>query len=313
MTLDPAAQRFLAILGAGGGSPGSVLSVAERRKNFAALLAMAGGATSDTVTTRDQSIASGQHEIPVRIYEPAGSSDKSGPALLFMHGGGFIAGSIATHDRICRSLAEHSAIRIVSVDYRLAPEHRFPAAIEDGVTVLQAVAATPARFGFDGLHLAIGGDSVGANLALHVCRRAHGVIGIKLQFLICPVLDFASDTPSRLEFASGYYLDADMIADDVANYCPAGMARDDPRLSPLRGCDLSSFPPAIIHAADCDPFRDDAAAYAETLRAARVSAAITIHPGMIHLFYAFSKLIPRGGTLLAEMGRELGKKMRELA
>ena len=312
MTLDPAVQRFLAILGAGQKARDGLPPVAERRKNFTALLAMAGTKANDTVVACDKLFQSDGHEIPVRLYEPVRAGAAAGPLLVFMHGGGFIAGSIATHDGICRALAEHSGVRILSVDYRLSPEHRFPAAIEDGVAVLQAVAATPSQFGFDGERLAIGGDSVGANLALQVCRRAAGIAEISLQFLICPVLDFASDTPSRKAYANGYYLDADMVADDVANYCPGGMAIDDPRLSPIRDADLASLPPAVIHVAGCDPFRDDAVAYADALKAAGVTTALTEHTGMIHLFYAFGKLIPRGNTALAEMGRELGEALREV-
>lgn len=310
MTLDPSVQRFLAILGAGKTSHGAVPPVAERRRNFAALLAMAGGAPPKTIVVKDDTVASRGHEIAVRLYAPAGASGSTGPLLLFMHGGGFIAGSITTHDGVCRALAEHSGIRVLSVDYRLSPEHRFPAAIEDGLAVLRAVAATPERFGFDGRRLAIGGDSVGANLALQVYRRAKGIADVTLQFLICPVLDFASDAPSRNAFANGYYLDDAMVADDVANYCPDGMAIDDPRLSPIRDADFASLPPAIIHVAACDPFRDDAIAYVQSLRDAGVDARLTEHAGMIHLFYAFAKLIPRGGVALAQMGRELGERLR---
>jgi acetyl esterase/lipase len=126
------------------------------------------------------------------------------------------------------------------------------------------------------------------------------------------VLDLAGDYPSRREFADGYYLDAAMVADDLAQYCPPGIDRADPRLSPLRQTEMSGLPPAIIHAAEFDPFRDEAMAYANALRASGGAAALTLHDGMIHIFYAFARLIPYGATALAAMGRELGERLPAL-
>jgi acetyl esterase/lipase len=306
MPLDPSAQRFLDLLAAGRTASPDTPDIAAQRANFRSLLQLAGASGPATVTTRDDVIDGPGGPLRLRLYTPAEPSGP-GPGLLFFHGGGFVAGSLDTHDAICRILADVSGCRVVSVDYRLAPEHRFPAAIEDGLAALTALTADPEKWSIDRSRLAVGGDSVGGGLAAVICQewRKRGKAPVAAQLLICPVLDAVGDSPSRQLFAKGHYLEADMIASDFANYCPASVDRNDPRLSPLRQSDFSGLPPAIIHAVEFDPFRDEAIQYGERLRQAGIAATVTCHPGMLHQFYAFSRLIPKGGTALTAIGQEL--------
>ena len=308
MPLDPTAQRFLDLLAAGRSSASRELDVATRRDGFRGLLHLAGGPSPAAVASTDDVIAGPGGPLRLRHYVPPSASNQPGPTLLFMHGGGFYAGSIETHDGICRALADASGCRVVAVDYRLAPEHPFPAAIEDGLAAVMALYTNAARWNIDPSRIAVGGDSVGGNLAAVICQewRRLDQPPLAAQLLICPALDAVGDMPSRQLFAKGYYLESDMIADDFACYCPAEADRSEPRLSPLHQRDLSALPPAIIHAAEFDPFRDEALRYGELLRAAGVPATVTCHAGMIHLFHAFSRFIPLGATALAAMGRELG-------
>jgi acetyl esterase/lipase len=308
MPLDPSAQRFLDVLAAGRAAGVSTRDLATQRANFRNLLQLAGTPGPATVASRDDVINGPGGPLRLRLYAPAAASG-TGPGLLFFHGGGFVAGSLETHDAICRVLTDASGCRVVAVDYRLAPECPFPAAIEDGLAALTALITDPEKWGIDRSRLAIGGDSIGGGLAAVICQqwRKRGEAPLAAQLLICPVLDAVGDSSSRQLFAKGYYLEADMIASDFANYCSTDVDRSDPRLSPLRQSDFSGLPPAIIHAAEFDPFRDEAVQYGERLRHAGIAATVTCHQGMLHQFYAFSRLIPKGGVALAAIGRELGE------
>jgi acetyl esterase/lipase len=314
MPLDPSAQKLIDLLSAGRSAASGNLDFAARRQNFRNLLSLGGTPAGSAVESRDDTIRGPGGSLRLRLYTPPSAVGAAGPALLFFHGGGFFAGDLQTHDGICRILAENSGCRIVALDYRLAPEHPFPAALEDGLAALSALQADPGHWDIDLSRLAIGGDSVGGNLAAVVCQdvRRLGQQRCAAQFLICPVLDAVGDLPSRHLFAKGYFLESTMIAADLASYCTPEHDRRDSRLSPLRQSDFSNLPPAIIHAAEFDPCRDEAIRYGELLRTAGVAAHVTCHEGMIHLFYAFSRLIPRGGIALAAMGKQLGEVLSRL-
>lgn len=309
MAVDPSVQKFLDLLSAGRSVSSADQDVMARRESFRSLLKLAGGPAPSTVTSRDDLIAGPGGPLRLRLYTPQSASVGVGPGLLFLHGGGFYAGDLDTHDGICRVLGDASRCRIIAVDYRLAPEHPFPSAIDDGLAVLMALRANPGKWAIDASRLAIGGDSVGGNVAAVICQqwRGLGEAPLAAQLLICPVLDAAGDLPSRRLFAKGYYLESNMIADDFARYCSSGIDQTDPRLSPLRRGDFFGLPPAIIHTAEYDPFRDEAICYGELLRQAGVPITVTTHLGMIHLFYAFSRFVPNARSALEAMGRELGE------
>jgi acetyl esterase len=212
-----------------------------------------------------------------------------------------------THDGLCRMLANASGCRVVSVGYRLAPEHPFPAAIEDSHGALQWALRHGRELGIDPARLAVGGDSAGATLAAVACRRARDEGGKRpaLQLLFCPVTDVVAASASRLAFAQGYFFDTALLDWSLRHYCPD---RDpaDPWLSPLRARDFHDLPPAHIHTAEFDPFRDEGEAYAAALRQAGVPVHQLRHPGMIHHFYCMAGAIAAARDAVRTAGEALG-------
>lgn len=302
-TLDPACQKFLRILSMGAGEGAHAGDLAAKRENFRKLMQLAGGIAPPNIGTRDGTLPTAWGALPYRCYRRDDGAANGLATCLFFHGGGFVAGSIETHDVICRTLAHASSWQVLSVGYRLAPECPFPAPIDDGMAILGAVLATPQRFGADGRHVAVAGDSVGAGLAAAVAQQWRGARPIALQVLICPALEAEPRYPSRHDFARGFYIEDHMIADDFAAYC--GTRASVPAIFACQ--DMRVLPPAIIHVAGCDPFRDEGLAFGAALRQAGVSVEVTTHPGMLHLFHAFAKVIPAGDAAL----RQIGAQMRE--
>lgn len=245
--------------------------------------------------------------LAYRSYTPVGQDGATLPGLVFFHGGGFVIGDLDTHEGLCRMLANAGGCRVISVDCRLAPEHPFPAPIEDGFAATQWVFDNAASLKID--KLAVGGDSTGANIAAVVCQLAKQAAGpeIALQLLICPLVESEpkSPRPSRREFAEGYFLDAVALRGGADLYCPDPALRSDPRVSPILAVDLSGLPPALVHTAECDPLRDEGQAYAERLRESGVDVTSTCHAGMIHHFYCLGRAIPYARTALAKIGGEI--------
>jgi acetyl esterase/lipase len=246
--------------------------------------------------------------LALRLYTPAGTvSGRILPGLTYFHGGGLVAGSLDTHDPICRSLANASGCRVVSVDYRLGPENRFPAAVEDGYAAAAWVASHASDFELDPERLGVCGDSAGATLAAVVCQIAarSRQVSFALQLLLCPIMDFAAESDSRRTLAQGYLVDRETLEHDLRHYLSPDADPADPRISPLRAADLASMPPTIIHTAEFDPLRDEGRAYADRLEALGVRTIYRCHPGMIHLFYGMRGLIPYAGTAFAQMGADV--------
>jgi acetyl esterase/lipase len=307
MPLDPRARRFLDTLAASGASSALTLSVEERRRSLAQLLGFSGPA-KPVGGIENRTLPGPDSELRVRIYTPAGvAANEVVPGLIYFHGGGLVAGSLDTHDGICRGLTAASQCRVLSVDYRLAPEYPFPAAIADGCAATAWVAAHAAELGLDPQHLIICGDSAGATLAAVVCHAATAAGEPRLagQFLLCPIMDYAAASDSRRSLAEGYLVDRATLEHDLRHYLPPGVDRADPRVSPLRAAQLRGLPPTCVHTAEFDPLRDEGAAYVERLRSAGVASTYRCHPGMIHLFYGLGALIPYADTALELMGADL--------
>ncbi|MGU3536585.1 alpha/beta hydrolase [Methylobacterium sp. A54F] len=303
MPLDPHAQRFLAML-ALGGPPAP--TVAGRRAALRDLARLAGGPLAAGVSAEDLVLPGPGGPLPARLYAPEGAAGP-GPGLVYFHGGGFVAGGLDTHDGLCRGLVASAGCRLLAVDYRLAPEHPFPAAFEDGAAAVAWAAAQAGRLGIDPGRLGVGGDSAGAAIAAHAARvSAHGKgPTLAFQVLLCPVLDAEGAGPSRAAFASGYLLDAETIRRDADSLGIGPAEREDPRLSPLRAADLAGLPPALIHTAEYDIVRDDGTAYAARLAEAGVPVRHTCHAGMIHDFYGLVGLIPAARAARARIGADL--------
>jgi acetyl esterase len=314
MPLDPLAKRFLAMTAAASPADRSRTSaqdrpqdrIQERRQALAKLMQFA-RADMTAAAGIDGLLPGPASDIPYRLYAPTNATDDLLPGFVFFHGGGMVAGSIETHDRVCAALAQTTGCRLISVDYRLAPEHKFPAAIEDAIAATQWVYEKAAALGIDAAKLVVGGDSAGATLSAVVCQHARQNSGpaIALQCLLCPVLDFDEPSPSRQAFAENHLLDKTIIDADLADYLPGDADPADVRISPLRAHDLAGLPAAIIHTAEFDPMRDEGNAYARKLMAAGVTVEHVCHDGMLHNFHAMGAILPQGKLVLLQIGEQV--------
>jgi acetyl esterase len=306
MPLDPHAKRFLDRLAALNPPSALSLTVAQRRTALQDLLAFSGiaapvGAVTDIVLPGPVTA------LRVRVYTPAQAPEGPLPALVYFHGGGLVAGSLDSHDGICRSLCRASACRILAVDYRLAPEHRFPAAITDCIAATLFIARHATELGVDAARLGVCGDSAGATLAAVVAQHLarQGDIAVALQVLLCPITDLAAQSASRHQFATGYLLDEATLEHDLQHYLDQDACAADPRVSPLRAASLAGLAPACLHTAEFDPLRDEGRRYADGLLQAGVPTRYTCHPGMIHLFYGMEKLIPSAASAWQLIGSDI--------
>ena len=249
---------------------------------------------------RNLTIPGPAHGIALRSYTPVDAKEAMLPGLVFFHGGGFVIGDLDTHDDLCRHLANGSGCRVVSVDYRLAPEHPFPAAVEDCFAATKWVAEHAGELGISG-PIAVGGDSAGGNLAAVVAQlaRTQGP-AIAFQLLIYPVTQLGGpEMPSMEENAKGYFLERESMQWFTRMYCPDVSQHSDPRMSPLRAKDLAGLPPAYVVTAGFDPLRDEGKAYADKLDAAGVPVTYVNYPGMIHGFFSLRGLIPKAREAVA--------------
>jgi acetyl esterase len=309
MPLDPLASRFLAMMATTSPRDRSRPSPEARRQALARLMQFA-DADVAAVAGTDGSLPGPVGSIAYRLYSPAGAAGEPLPGFVFFHGGGMVAGSIETHDCIAAALAQTTGCRVVSVDYRLAPEHKFPAAVEDAVAATRWVSAEAASLGIDATRLVVGGDSAGGTLAAVVCQQSLRRAGptISVQCLICPVLDFEDESPSRQAFGD-HLPDRITLQADLADYLPEDADLADPRISPLRATKFSGLPAAIIHTAEFDPMRDEGNAYAGKLIAAGVAVDHVCHDGMIHNFHAIGAILPQGRSVLRQIGEQIRRAL----
>ena len=258
--------------------------------------------------TEDTSFEGPAGPVPVRIYTPVAAPPGPLPALVFFHGGGFVIGDLDTHDAPCRTLANAAQCRVIAVDYRLGPEHPFPAAVEDCLAAVRWVAGHAGDLGVDSSRIAVGGDSAGGNLSAVVSILARDAGGPKIAFqlLFYPATDSTLVTQSKIDFASGYLLEADLVAWFWAAYS-GGVELDlaDPRLSPARAASLAGLPPALVLTAGHDPLRDEGRAFAEALDAAGVRATHIDYPGTIHGCINMAGVLDAGRAMLADAGAAL--------
>ena len=297
MPLDPQARHLLAMIDAAGSPPMTQQTPDEARAGYAGLAAVAGPA-EDPVPTEDRTIPGPAGAIPVRTYRP--TADGPLPVVVFFHGGGWVIGDLETHDAICHRLAAGVPALVVSVDYRLAPEHPFPAAVEDVDAATRWVADHAAELGGDPARLAVAGDSAGGNLAAVAARHARDDgPAIAFQLLVYPGTDMTRSLPSHQENGTGYLLDSDAITYFLGCYLGDTDPRD-PDASPLFAPDLSGLPPALVVTAEFDPLRDEGEAYADRLREAGVDVTTSRYDGMIHGFYGLDNLFDSSRLATAE-------------
>jgi acetyl esterase len=253
----------------------------------------------------DRTIPGPRGEIPVRVYRPR-SERVPRPVLVYFHGGGFVVGSIASHDGVCRMLAREADAIVVSVAYRLAPEHKFPAGIEDGLAATRWVIAHAATFGGNPGAVAVGGDSAGGNLAAVVSHATRGdAVRPMFQLLVYPAVDLTCSMPSHRLFREGYMLTEKSIAWYVDNYVNDEREKLDPRASPLFASDLGGLPPALVLTAGFDPLRDEGRAYAEKMTAAGTSVEHRLVQGSVHGFFSFGGVFAHARSAVEESARAL--------
>lgn len=272
-----------------------------------------GGADVPIGLIEDGTIPGPAGPLAVRVYSPEPKDPPTQrpapllPGLIYFHGGGLVAGSIDTHASIARALCHWGECRIIAVDYRLAPEHPFPAGLDDTTAAIAYVGSHAADFGIDAARLGVCGDSAGGTLVAAAChaRARSGGARPSLQLLICPILDYSRRSGSRADFSSGYLIDQDTLDHDLEHYAPQGADPTDPRISPLLAEDLSGVPRTIVHTAEFDPLRDEGQDYFRRLSPTGSALAYTCHPGMIHLFYGLGAVIPYARTAFEKMGAEI--------
>ena len=304
MPLDPRVTRFLNVLAAANPPDARTATVEQRRAGLASLMGFAGPPIA-MERIEDRTLPGPGGALRIRLYSP--SSDDQLPGLIYFHGGGFVAGSLETHDSIARALAQSGAVRVASVDYRLAPEHRFAAGLEDALGAVRYISEHAPEFGIESSRLGLCGDSAGATLAAVTCQtlaRA-GSPTLRLQLLLCAILDYSRSTASKQEFSSGYLIDQATLDHDLKYYLPAGVEPSDPRVSPLLAESVAGLPTTVIHTAEFDPLRDEGRNYFERLVQAGIEVSYTCHPGMIHLFYGLGAVIPHARTAFEQIGGEI--------
>ncbi len=308
MPLDPQCQLVIDQLAALSFDWTS-LEPARVRAAFAAMPLVPGEAVA---RVEDRTLPGPAGPLPVRVYASAGAGPAPLPALVYFHGGGFVLCNLDSHDGTCRSLANAAGCAVVSVDYRLAPEHRFPAAPEDCYAATRFVAENAAAFGVDPRRLAIGGDSAGGNLTAVVAlmARDRGGPELRFQLLIYPVTDCAFDTPSYRENGEGYFLTAQQMRWFWEHYLARAAQAADPYASPLRAEKLEGLPPGLVITAEYDPLRDEGEAYAARLREAGVAVTLSRYDGMIHGFFGMGAAIERARAAVAEAGAALRTALR---
>lgn len=289
MSVDPVVAAILAQNAEAGAPPMSSLSPADAR---AAYLAMQAPALELTLAkVEDRTIDGPEGPIGIRIYTPEGPGPF--PLHVHYHGGGWVIGDLDTHDRDCRTLAREAGCIVVAVDYRLAPEHPFPAAPEDCYAATCWAADHAESLGARSGAITVGGDSAGGNLAAVVClmAKARGSPHIALQLLIYPVTDHDFTLPSYTENGEGYLLTLETMQWFWDLYCPLEQ-RDDWRACPSKAASLEGLPEAVIMTAQYDPLRDEGHAYGDALKAAGVPVTVKCFDGMIHSFFSLAHLIP---------------------
>ena len=291
MPLDPQADALVKQMAAAPGPKLEEIAPADARKLTANTFKMLAGAAEEVAKVENRKIPGPAGEIPVRIYTPAGSGPF--PILVFYHGGGWTIGDLDTHDAACRSLTNGARCVTVSVDYRLAPEHKFPAAVEDCYAATFWAAEHARELGGDPSRLAVGGDSAGGNLSavISILARDRRRPAIKFQLLIYPATDAALDTYSHKTFTD-YFLTDEAVRYLWGCYLRDDADKKDPLASPALAKNHQGLPPALIITAEFDPLRDEGEAYGEKLRKAGVPVTVTRYDGMIHGFFGMATVTP---------------------
>jgi acetyl esterase len=308
MTLDPQIEYVLGLVAKSPYPEFHTLAPARAREIFEDTAAALNIRPEDVHRSEDRLIEGAGGDIPIRIYTPHEPAEgEKPPILVFYHGGGFVIGSLDSYDSLCRALANRAACIVVSVDYRLAPEHKFPAAVDDALEAYQWIADHASELDGDVARMAIAGDSAGGNVAAvtAIGIRDEGDIAPLLQILIYPVTDGTPETPSHHEFAEGRLLTRGNILWFYGHYMTNPEDAKNPRFAPLLAEDLTGLAPALVIVAGHDPLRDEGIAYAERLRQAGVVVELSNYEGMVHGFLSFADAVDQGKAAIEQVAAAL--------
>ncbi len=307
MPLDPITKTFLDQLAAQPMPKLWELSPDLGRMAFAAMTNFVGPKDVPIGKIGTISMPGPAGDIALRIYTPVAAGGEALPVIVYFHGGGFVVGDLDTHDGLCRLLATDSGARVIAVHYRRAPEHKFPAAVEDAYAAVCWIEKNASDLGIDANRMAVAGESAGGNLSAVVCQLAKEQGGPKIayQLLMFPCTHIGGQYASLREFAEGYFLDKEMLDWFFGNYLPRETDMSDPRHSPLLAKDLRGLPPATVMLGGCDPLHDEGLAYAEKLRAAGVSVTVDDYPGMVHAFVFLQSVLPQAHEALAKAAKDV--------
>ena len=306
VTLDPDAAAVFKAFQEAGRPPYETVSPAEARELYLAARFVSNPEPPELKSVRPLAIPAPHGSIPARVYTPLKLRETEGlaPCLVFFHGGGWVIGNLDSHDVACRKLADEGQLIVIAVDYRLAPEHKFPAAVDDAIAAARWIADNARQLGIDALRLSVGGDSAGGNLAAVVAIAARDGNGpaIAGQVLIYPAIDFAMTHPSHREPETSILLTHSVIRWFRDHYLSGAADVHDWRASPARASTLIGLPPAYVLTAGADPLRDEGDEYAKRLKEAGVPVTYRSFPGQFHGFFTMGKLLQQANVAANEIG-----------
>ncbi len=301
--LDLNIQKFLNIVNSVPPAHAAAMTVAEGREAYLMLALSAAGWPLTLARVEDLTIPAPEttHQIPIRIYTP--KLNQKLPALVYFHGGGWQRGDIATHDSICRHFAKFAECIVISVEWRLAPEHPFPSGLEDCLAAYTWVTQNAAQYNIDTTRLAIGGDSAGGNMTAVTTQRLRYIDIVKpvFQLLLYPALDLSCSTWSYTDFAEKFFLTTEHVKAYVDCYINAAADISDPMVSPLKQPDLSNLPRTHLITAGFDPLRGEGEAYVQRLKDAGINVSYKCYEGMIHAFLHMNHTVPAVEDALQEI------------
>lgn len=274
------------------------------RQSFAGMLELTGPRNVAVGKVENISIPGPGGDIAARLYRPVAASGPM-PGLIFFHGGGFVVGGLSSHDGLCRQLVAEGGFCVVAVDYRLAPEHVWPAASQDALAATKWIQQQAAALGLDAGRLAVGGDSAGGLLAAAVTQALRDTGGgqIAFQLLMFPATQIGGHTQSSDRYASGYFIERRMMEHFYSLYLPPGTDSARPAISPLHAANFTGLPPAYVMVAGHDPLRDEGLAYVEKLRGGGVTVQVADYPGLVHCFIYLQTVLPEAAAAMGAAAR----------
>jgi acetyl esterase len=312
-TLDGRTQWFLRLLTYGTHKPVTQMSVREARAECDGFMPLLGGRPYPVGEIVDRTFDGPAGKLRVRVYQPAGAAAQPLPAILYYHGGGWVIGSLEAYDKVCRYFAARTGCAVVAVDYRLAPEHRFPAAIDDAVAAFRWLATEGPTLGIDPARIVVGGDSAGGTVAAAVAQQVRGdATPPCLQWLIYPVTDLAFEGRSFVTVGERFLVTRAAMEWMRAHYLKDLHEISDPRASPLRAKDLAGLPPALVYTAGFDPLRDEGQAYADKMAAAGVKVIYREFESLIHGFVGMRGVLHAAARAMDDMAAGLRHELAQL-